>query len=80
MSWRRYEAYKLCTTAHAAIASGCLRADLTWDWKNEFVEVFNLVLAQGRAELGPIADDSQGLRYAEWDVSAVTEERRPVAV
>lgn len=69
VSWRRYEAYKQCTTAHAAIASGCLRADLTWDWKHGFVEVFNPVLAQGRVELGPIPDDSQGLRYAEWDVA-----------
>ncbi len=34
-----------------------------------FVEVFNPVLAQGSAVLGPIADDSQGLRYAEWDVA-----------
>ena len=72
---------------HAAIASGCLRADLTWDWTHGFVEVFNPVLAQGRAELGPTADDwqknSQRLRYAEvgrGEVGAVTEERRRVRI
>jgi hypothetical protein len=68
-SWQRYEAYKHCTTAEAALECGCLRADLEWDWKRGFVEVFDPALLQGRAEPGPIADDSQGLRYAEWDVA-----------
>jgi hypothetical protein len=68
-SWRRYEAYKHCTTAEAALECGCLRADLEWDWKRGFVEVFDPALLQGRAEPGPIADDSRGLRYAEWDVA-----------
>jgi hypothetical protein len=42
----------------------------TGSWKHGFVEVevFNPVLAQGSVELGPIADDSQGVRYAEWDM------------
>ena len=48
---------------------GCSRADLGWDWERGFVEVFDPVLLRGRAEPGPIADDSQGLRYAEWDVA-----------
>ena len=51
------------------VACGCLRADLEWDWKRGFVEVFDPALLQGRAEPGPIADDSRGLRYAEWDVA-----------
>jgi hypothetical protein len=68
-SWQRYEAYKHCTTAEAALECGCLRADLEWDWKRGFVEVFDPALLQGRAEPGLIADVSQGLRYAEWDVA-----------
>ncbi len=68
-SWRRYEAYKHCTTAEAALECGCLRADLKWDWEHGFVEVFDPALLQGRVEPGPIADDTRGLRYAEWDVA-----------
>jgi hypothetical protein len=43
-SWRRYEAYKNCTTMTAALANGCTMADLTWDWKHNFVEIFDPAL------------------------------------
>ena len=58
---------KGCTTAQVAIESGCLRADLVFDWKHKYVEVFNPAILQGCVEPGPMVDDSQGLRYAEWD-------------
>ena len=67
--WRRYETYKHCATAEAALRCGCLRADLKWDWERGFVEVLDPALLQGRVEPGPIADDARGLRYAEWDVA-----------
>jgi hypothetical protein len=43
-SWRRYEAYKNCTTTIAALAYGCIMAGLTWDWKLNFVEIFDPTL------------------------------------
>ena len=68
-SWARYKAYKGCGTTQAALLSGCKKADLTWDWKHGYVTVFDPASEQGFAELGPLADDSTGLRYSEWDVA-----------
>jgi hypothetical protein len=42
--WRRYEAYKNCTTTTAALANGCTMADLTWDCKHNFVDIFDPTL------------------------------------
>jgi hypothetical protein len=41
---RRYDANKNCTTTTAALANGCTMADLTWDWKHYFVEIFDPAL------------------------------------
>jgi hypothetical protein len=49
-------------------------ADLTWDWKHNFVEIFDPALLIPRDEVEELADDSNGMRYAEWD-SFVTQER-----
>ena len=67
--WSRYESYKQCSTTEAALACGCRRLDLTWDWKHGFVEVFDSALPLDREAPGPIADDTTGMRYAEWDVA-----------
>ena len=68
-SWSRYEAYKGCTTTTAALACGCTMADLNWDWKHNFVEIFDPALSVSRVEPGQLADDSAGMKYAEWDVA-----------
>ena len=68
-SWDRYEAYKGCTTSAAALALGCRRADLTYDWKHGFLEIFNPANVCDRAEPGPRSDDSEGLKFVEWDVA-----------
>ena len=67
-SWARYETYKGCT-AQIAIESGCRRANLDFDWKHKYAEVFNSAILQRCVEPGPMVDDSQGLRYAEWDIA-----------
>ena len=67
--WSRYESYKRCTTTETALACGCRRTDLTWDWKHGFVEVFDSALPLDREAPGMLADDTTGMRYAEWDVA-----------
>ena len=69
LSRARYEAYKTCGTAQEALSSGCKREDLIWDWQRGYVTVFDPASEHGFAELGPLADDSTGLRYGEWDVA-----------
>jgi hypothetical protein len=40
-SWRRYKEYKIRTTTTATLANECTMADLIWDWKHNFVEIFD---------------------------------------
>jgi hypothetical protein len=44
-------------------------ADLTWDWKHNYVEIFDPALLIPRDEVEELADDSNGMRYAEWDIA-----------
>jgi hypothetical protein len=48
-------------------------ADLTRDWKQNFVEIFDPMLLIQRAEVEEsaeeLADDANGMKYAEWDVA-----------
>jgi hypothetical protein len=45
-------------------------ADLTWDLKHNFVEIFDpALLVLPRDEVEVLADDSNRMRYAEWDIA-----------
>ena len=68
-SWRRYELYKNCTTTAEALECGCTTADLKWDWKRGFFKVFDPQSTTHRIVSELLPDDSQGLRFEEWDVA-----------
>jgi hypothetical protein len=44
-------------------------AVLLWDWKHNFVDIFDPTLLIPRDKVEESADDSSGMRYAEWDVA-----------
>jgi hypothetical protein len=44
-------------------------AYLTWDWKHNIVKIFGPTLLIPRDEVEESADDSNGMRYAEWDIA-----------
>jgi hypothetical protein len=52
-----------------ALANGYRMADKTWNWNQNFVEIFDPKLLIPRAILKELADGSNGVRYAEWDVA-----------
>lgn len=64
--WTRYEGYKSTSTTAAALASGCLNADLVHDWKKGFLRLHDPALEHVRGEPEPLRDDSEGMVYEEW--------------
>jgi hypothetical protein len=43
--------------------------DLTWDWEDNIVYIFGPMNLIPRDEVEELAGDSNGMRYAEWDVA-----------
>jgi hypothetical protein len=44
-------------------------ADLIWDWKHNFVQNLALRSLISRDEVEALTDDSNGMRYADWNVA-----------
>ena len=69
---RRYERYKRATTIAQAIASGATSEDLETDYLDGRIILYDPLESPEVPTLGLRADDTDGLRYPQWETARLT--------